>query len=299
MPPDRRRGIAWALGAAVASGTFVIPWKLANAAGEPANSAFALLAFAALFNTVLGLGQRRRGRRLPLGRYELGVAAVMAVLSLLGNLASAAAIERLSASIANVLHRADVIVVALMAWALLGERVDRRYWLGAGLAVVGLAILRAPGGTDAVDPRGTLFAGGAVLCFSGMTVLTRMAIQRVDPVRLNATRLWMSLPLWLVIAGGAGELAGMGPAQLGWSALAAFAGPFAARLCMILSSRHVDARTTTLGVLSAPVISVPLEAVFLGRTPLPHEWLGGTILLLGIAVPLLRRPHPRAGTFVE
>ena len=293
MPSDPRRGIAWALAAAVASGFFVIPWKLANEQGEPANSAFALLGFAALFNTVLGLGRRGGNARTRLGRYELAVAGVMAVLSLLGNLASASAIERLSASLTNVLLRADVIVVALMAWAALGERVDRRYWLGAALAGLGLVVLRAPGSADAIDPRGTLLAGGAVLCFSGLTVVTRMAIHRIDPVRVNAIRLWMCLPLWLVLAGGLGPLAEMGRSQLLWAALAAFAGPFAARLCMILSARHVDARTTTLGVLSAPVISVPLERIFLGRSPSPHEWIGGAILMLGIAVPLLRRS--RAG----
>lgn len=289
MAPDRRRGIAWALAAAVASGFFVIPWKLANEAGDPARSAFALLAFAALFNSALGLVQMRRGPRLALARYELGIALAMAILSLLGNLASASAIERLSASLTNALQRGEVIVVALMAWAVLGERVDRRFWLGATIAGAGLLVLQPPGGGGSVDPRGVLFASLSVLCFSAMAVVTRMAIRRVDPVRVNAVRLWMTLPLWLVIAGGVGDLAEMGRDQLVYAAMAAFAGPFVARLCLILSARHVDARITTLGALSAPAISVPLEWLLLGHVPPHNELIGGAILLLGIAVPVVRR----------
>jgi drug/metabolite transporter (DMT)-like permease len=96
--------------------------------------------------------------------------------------------------------------------------------------------------------------------------------------------------MWLVLSGGAGTLSSLHTAQLGYAALAAFAGPFAARLCLILSARHVDARITTLGALSAPVISVPLEWWVLGHVPPSHELVGGAILLAGIAVPLVRLP---------
>jgi len=293
--PDFRRGVAWSLGAALASGIFVIPWKLANTAGDTAAAAFALLGFAALFNTALSLMQRGGPPRVALAPYEGWIALALAVLSLLGNLASAAAIATLSASLMNVLQRGEVLGVALLAWAVLGERVERRFWLGAGLAGVGMVVLRDPFGEAVVDARGSLFALASVICFSAMAVVTRMAIHRVDPVRVNMLRLWMTLPLWVLLSGGTGGLASLHAAQLGYAALAAFAGPFAARLCLILSARHVDARITTLGALSAPAISVPLEIAILGHVPLPRELLGGAILLLGIAVPLLRLPARRRG----
>jgi drug/metabolite transporter (DMT)-like permease len=136
VPSDYRRGIAWSLGAALGSGFFVIPWKLANQHGDAATSTFALLGFAALLNTVLGLAQLRGGTRtrVALGRYELWIALALAALSLFGNLASATAIQTLSASLLNVLQRGEVLVVALLAWAMLGERVERRYWLGSMIA---------------------------------------------------------------------------------------------------------------------------------------------------------------------
>jgi drug/metabolite transporter (DMT)-like permease len=276
MIPDRRRGIAWALGSA-------------NEVGEPSTSAFALLAWAALFNSLLGIYQLRGRRPIPLTPYEGWIALALAVLSLLGNLASASGIAILSPSLFNVLQRSEVLVVPLLAWALIGERVERRFWLGAAIAAAGLLVMNDPFGSASVDPRGALFALAAVLCFSVMGVVTRMAIFRVDPVRLNAMRLWMTLPLWWVVTGGAVDLGSIGAAQLGYTALAAFAGPFAARLCLIFSARHVDARITALGALGAPAVSVPFEWLLLAHVPPRQQLFGGAILLAGIAVPLLRR----------
>jgi len=292
MPSDYRRGIAWSLGAALCSGFFVIPWKLANEVGDPTTSTFALLGFAALFNTALGIASGGGASRRALGRYELWIALALAALSLLGNLASATAIRTLSASLMNVLQRGELLVVALLAWAMLGERVERRFWMGAAIAGIGLVVLRDPWGGGSGDLRGTGFALLSVLCFSAMAVVTRMAIHRIDPVRVNALRLWMTLPLWLLVAGGPEALGSTGREQLLYAALAAFAGPFAARLCLILSARHVAARITTLGALSAPAISLPLEAMILGHVPPVHELLGGAILLAGIAIPLLGRRAP-------
>jgi drug/metabolite transporter (DMT)-like permease len=153
-------------------------------------------------------------------------------------------------------------------------------------------VLRDPLGPGAVDLRGTVFAFLAVVCFSAMAVVTRRVIHRVDAVRVNALRLWMTLPFGYVLAGAPTDLASIPLAQLGYAALAAFAGPFAARLCLILSARHVDARITAIGALSAPVISLPLEMLLLGVTPPAHELLGGAIMLGGIAIPLTRRRNP-------
>lgn len=289
MPSELRRGIAWSLAGAFFGGCFVIPWKLANELGSPATSTVALLAFAALFNTLLGVAQHRHSARPRLEPYELGVALALAVLSLLGNLGSATAVQTLSASLLNVLLRGEVLVVALLAWVVLGERVERRFWLGAGLAGCGLLVLHGPLEGGPVAAQGTGFALLAVLAFSAMAVLTRQGIRRIDPVRVNALRLWASLPLWFLAVGTPADLGTVGAAQLGYAALAAFAGPTAARLCLILSARHVDARITALGALSAPAISLGLEVVVLGHVPPPRELMGGAILLAGIAVPLARR----------
>ena len=114
MPDDRRRGIYWALGATIGIAVFVIPWKIANTLGDTRVNTLILLSAAALFNTALGAFQHRSVPRFR--AFDFGFAIALAVLTLLGNLASAEAIAQLSPALLTVVQRSEVIVVALLAW---------------------------------------------------------------------------------------------------------------------------------------------------------------------------------------
>ena len=290
-PEDRRLGLTWAFAAAFGAAGFVIPWKLANQAGSPDLSAVIMLAAAAAANSLLALGHRiRRGasRPPPLGT-ALAVAAVLATFTLLGNLASARAIHSLSPALLNVLLRAEVILVALLAWVFLAERVERRFWIGAALAMVGLFLLQDRGAEDASAPpigAGTGMALAAAACFSGLAVVTRRFIHRIDPVLVNALRLWFAVALWFPFHA-LPRWDEIPRAQIGWAVTAAMLGPFASRLCLMLSARHVEARTTTLVNLTSPLMTVPLAWLLLADLPRANELLGGGIMIAGIAIPLL------------
>ena len=119
QPNDRRRGMSWALASAAGAALMVVPWKLSNELGDPAHSVLVLLTVAALGSSALVLGQGLWGavRPLRMGRMELGVASVLAIFTLLGNFASARAIQDISPALLNVLLRADVIFVAIFGWA--------------------------------------------------------------------------------------------------------------------------------------------------------------------------------------
>lgn len=294
---DRRLGLTWAFAAALGSAGFVIPWKLANQAGDPDLSAVVMLAAAALANSLLVLGHRLTSRPLEPRRLgtDLAVAAVLATFTLLGNLESARAIQVLSPALLNVLLRAEVMLVAVLAWLFLGERVERRFWLGAALAMVGLFVLQvhpADRGGAASLGRGTAMALGAAACFSALAVVTRRFIHRIDPVLVNALRLWIAVALWFSFHT-LPSLAEIPRAQIGWAVAAAMLGPFASRLCLMLSARHVEARTTTLVNLTSPLLTVPLAWALLADMPRVHQLVGGAIMMAGIAVPLLR-PRSRA-----
>lgn len=291
---DRRRGLAWALGAALGSALFVIPWKLANAAGNPEHSVLILLSAAAMANSALVVGQRiaEGGLRMRNPGFDLVVAGLLAVFTLAGNLASARASQDLSPAMLNVLLRAEVMLVALLGWILLGERVERRFWLGATIAMLGLFLLQEPsGGMEAAGllGAGTAMAMAAAACFSALSIVTRHFIHRIDPVLVNALRLWLAVALWFPFHAlpRPGEIPGR---QILWAVLAAMMGPFASRLCMMLSARDVEARTTTLANLTSPLMTLPLGWLLLSDLPGPQQLLGGAILIAGIAIPLLPRP---------
>lgn len=291
MTSRRTRGLAWAGLSTLGSAGFAVPWKLANELGDPSASVLMLLVSAALFNTLFLLGQRvlRSGARIRLGRIDLGVAAALALLTLLGNTASALAVQDLSPALLNVVLRVEVIFVAVLAWVLLGERVEGRYWLGASIAVLGLAVMQDIGGAGVggVDPA-TLWALSAAACFSLMGVVTRRYIHRIDPVGVNSLRLWMAVALWFAF-NPLPDLAAIPRAQAGYAMLAGLCGPFFARLLLMLSARHIEARLTALVNLTAPLPTLALGWWWLADWPETMQLLGGAIMILGVALPLLRR----------
>lgn len=296
MDAERRTGLLWASSAAICIGVFAVPWKAANEAGPPLVSTLVLLVSAASFSTLLTLVQQRR---LPtIRRFDWIAASVLAVLTLAGNLASAHAIQTISSSVLTVVQRTEVLVVALLAWPFLGERVEKRFWLGAAVAAVGLLVMRDPFGAQieggaathaaaSAKARGVALAVAAASMFGCMALFTRRVIHRIDPVVVNGLRLWISVAFWFALNGVPETLRSASPEQVFWAALTGFIGPFFGRLSMMLSARHLEARLTVLMTLAAPPVTLAVSILVLSDWPSQREGWGGAVMLLGVAIPLL------------
>lgn len=294
MPIDHRRGIYWALGAAFGVVAMIIPWKVANTLGDTKVNTLILLAAAAVFNTALTVVQRRAMPRFR--RFDFGFAAALAALTLLGNLASASAIAQLSTALVTVIQRSEIIIVALLAWPLIGERIDRRFLIGAAIAVCGLMVLYDPVASSTPHASGMALAFFSAICFGAMAVLTRKFIQRIQPVSVNALRLWLSVTLWFAFNGVPKALFEISPAQAGCACLAAFCGPFVGRLSLMMSAKYVEARITALAMLTAPPLTLVLAYLLLDELPQVREITGGLLMLLGIAIPILALARPARNT---
>ena len=207
-------------------------------------------------------------------------------------LASAEAIAQLSPSLLTVIQRSEVIIVALLAWPLIGERIDRRFVIGAVIAGCGLVLMRNPLASEAPQLGGTVLALFSALCFGAMAVLTRKFIQRIQPVAVNALRLWLAIGLWFAFNGFPEEMFELSPAQAGYAGLAGFFGPFLGRLCMMTSAKYIEARTTTLATLAAPPLTLTFAYFALNDLPLAREIQGGLIMLVGISIPILTWARP-------
>ena len=288
---SRRVGLLWALASAVGGAFMVIPWKLANEIGDPAISVLLLLLTAAIGSTCLGLARGATGTRTRRGfrGIDLAVASALAVFTLAGNHASAIAIQSLSPALLNVIMRFDFVFVAVLGWLLLGERVEGRFWIGAVIAVGGLIVLQGPSDMANISTfldSGTFYGIAAAAFFSGMAIVTRRFIHRIDNVSVNSMRLWLSVVFWF--AYNPFPVVDQVPIeQVGYATLAAIFGPFLGRLALMNSARHVEARVTTLATLSTPVMTLVLAFFVLGDWPLEHQLLGGAIMIAGIAIPLI------------
>jgi len=282
---DHRKGIFWACVAALGTASFVVPWKVASGYGDTATNTLILLAAAALFNSAATVAQQRTIPRFR--RFDFWVAMSLAVLTLLGNLASAHAIALVSPSLLTVVQRSEVIIVALLAWPVLAERVEKRYWIGAGIAGIGLVVLNDPFSDGDGANRGVLWAIASAICFSALAVVTRKFIHRIDMISSNALRLWLAVGLWFVFNGFPASLQQINGHQVLYASLAAFFGPFLGRLSLMTSARYVEARVTSLTSLTSPPLTLLLAWILLSDLPSTLEMQGSAIMLFGIAIPLL------------
>src|SRR5690606_32664591 len=136
----------------------------------------------------------------------------------------------------SVLAKTEVLLVAALAWPLLGERMSRRFGAGALVAVAGFAVMHAPGGGLGLD-AGSLWAVVAAAAWALMHVVARKHIHRVRPGRVNGVRLWLTAAALLLVPGGAQGLAGLDARTWLLCGVAALAGPFLARLSLLHAVR--------------------------------------------------------------
>ncbi|MEL6346879.1 MAG: DMT family transporter [Myxococcota bacterium] len=291
-PPTNQTGIIYAVLGAICAGAFIVPWKKASDIASVPSMVLVMLSTAAVFNTGMLFVPGIRDPDRPVEwRLMILLGLIFAILSLTGNSGSAAAVTELSASVVSVLIRTEVILVAILGWLLLGERVPLAFWVGVLLAGAGLLIVQAPTTSGSqTNTMGLLYALAAAGSFATMGVLTRRYITRVDPVGLNTLRLWGSVVLWFAFEGP--HL----PRDLTLSAtlyavLAAILGPFLGRLFLMFSARTLEARTTSMITLTGPVWSVLIAGVVLGEVLEWNEIVGGALLLSGVSIPVITRFH--------
>lgn len=274
-------------------GAFIIPWRVAASSGDVPHLVFVLLTASAIFSSAGSLLPAMRLGRRALNRTAVAVAVVFAITSLLGNHASASSAALLSAPLVAVLLRSQVLWVAILAWIFMAERVNATYWLGVAVAAVGMIILHDPwsGAAGGVDVRGTLFAIGASLCFGSMVVLTRRFHTFIEPLPVNALRMWLAVGAWLAAYGPPSpEL--LTPRLVGLGSLAAFLGPTCSRSLGLYAVRHMPARMVALIALLSPLQTLVFAWLILDEVPSPVELWGGGIMLAGIAVPVVRSLRP-------
>lgn len=217
-----------------------------------------------------------------------------------------------AASVGALVTSASPAFIALFARWILKEPFAPSHAAGMGAAMLGSALMvgwPAPGAAGGYG--GQAFAAG-VACLVGAavtwalySVLVRLATARygVSALRTTATAtlsgLVVALPgtLWeygaaagAVAAGGPGPAGGAGPATGAWTALAAgvlYLALVSTALAFFLWNRGfelLNAASASLFFLLQPLVGAALGVLLLGEPSRRELWLGGLLILLGVAV---------------
>lgn len=289
-----QKGALLSVGSALGAALFFIPFKVAGQEAERDVVVLAILLVGAVANTTISVAQTRRALRID--RLTLVVALLFGALTAAGNLATSESLHSLDAGMTSVLQHTQVLLVAAGSWLFLAERITGRFAAGAVIVIAGLVIMRVPVDQGAaIDMVGVIWALGSALCFAVVHVVTRAVIARIQPMSVNALRLWFSVLLLLCLPGNARELVHMGGYPWLLCAVAAIMGPLIGRICIMYAVRYISASHSALITLIGPVFAFALDWAILGRAPTTIELIGGAVIVAGIALPLfelafVRRP---------
>ncbi len=210
----------------------------------------------------------------------LQTTAVMALLFL--------ALETISASAASILLFTAPVWVALLARALLGERLrpSQVSGLALGVAGVALAIGKAEGISALV---GDLLALGSAFAFAGAAIVAKRLRAPVPASTLAFWQMLVGSAALFVLAAAAGQSwpGGLTPAEWGWFlwlAIPASSGSFG---LWFLALQWGGAARTSAFLFLTPLFTVLISYVVLGERLGPVQLTGG--VLVGVALWLVNR----------
>lgn len=248
--------------------------------------------YALPFLLVLMAFERRRYGPLP--RAEIGLALVAGIF-FAGDLTFwHHAIGAVGAGLATVLGNMQVVVVALVAWALFGERPSRGVALAIPIMLAGLVLISGAVGSGAYGadpPFGVLLGLLCALCYAGYLVITRHGNR--DARRPASVLFWASAST-AAIAAVVGSLLGefdpvpSWPSH-GWLLVLAFTSQVAGYLLISFSLPRLPAVITSVILMVQPVTTVFLGAVLLGESPSAFQLGGVGLVVAGLLVANMGR----------
>jgi drug/metabolite transporter (DMT)-like permease len=181
-------------------------------------------------------------------------------------------IDNVGAGLATVLGNLQVVLVAFLAWALLGERPDGRMFVAVPAALFGAVLISGvlEDGAFGHDPvLGTVYGGLTTVAYSGFILILRRTntdTRRPAGPLFDATAAAAVFALIASASYGAVDLEPSWPAH-GWLVLLALSSQVVGWLLISISLPRLPAALTSLLLLVQPVSSVALAAVILDENP--------------------------------
>ena len=205
------------------------------------------------------------------------------------------AIDAVGAGLATVLGNLQVLVVAVVAWWLLGERPHAGLLAAVPVLLLGVALVSGAlgGETYGRDPQlGVLLGLATSVAYAGFLLVLRQGSQ--DLRRLAGPLLWAtaSAGLTSVLLGALlGELARPSLAALGWLLALALTAQVVGWLLISSSLPRLPAALTSVLLLAQPVGALAISGLLLGEAPTVVQYAGAAAILSGVVVATATRPR--------
>jgi drug/metabolite transporter (DMT)-like permease len=243
--------------------------------------------YAVLFLLPLTWGEHRRYG--PLGRDTIRLALLAGIFFAADLTFWHHSIEYVGAGLATVLGNLQVVVVAVVAWFVIGERPTPGTVLAIPVMLVGVVLIAGVAGGDAYgrDPLlGVILGILTALSYAGYLIFMRRANRDLrrpaGPLMLASAS---AAGAGLVVGGLLGDLDLVPSLPMhAWLVILALTSQVIGYLFINVSLPRLPSVITSLILLTQPVATVILSMILLGETPSPGQLLGVVFVVVGLVV---------------
>ncbi|HEY3522953.1 MAG TPA: DMT family transporter [Candidatus Limnocylindrales bacterium] len=252
---------------------------------SPATAAFFRCVYGLpILIAVAGWEHRRFG---PLPRAAWGLAILAGVFFASDLLFWHHAIEQVGAGLATVLGNMQILVVAVVAWLVLGERPTPRTVAAVPIVLLGAVLISGLVGSGAygLNPAlGVVFGSITAVSYAGYLLVIRHGGR---DLRRPAGPVAIATASTAVVAAVFGAVSGelvLAPSwpEHGWLLGYGLTSQSLGYLLISLSLPRLPAVLTSMILLSQPVATVALAMALLGEAPSPEQLLGVAFVIGGI-----------------
>jgi drug/metabolite transporter (DMT)-like permease len=207
-----------------------------------------------------------------------------------------------TASVAALLWSAEPVLILVLAWIVLRERVTASLVAAVGLALVGVVFVSGFAVNTAVPLHSHVGAAlilAGVLCCAIYTVVARSLA--ADPLLTVAIQQSVALAwtaaIWPIelSAGAWNAVLALSPSDLLTAMVSGLMYYAAAYWLYLFALRSFPASVAGAFFNLIPLFGIAAAYIFLGERLTPVQWAGGTLILLGVMILLKVQVRSRMG----
>ena len=277
---NQKKGIFFALLAVIGGGLFAIPYRLSLDTVSPLPVIWGLFLCAFLFSLP---GAWLARHQTKFSWKIAGITLATSLAGVLGNYSICQALNLASPTLMVLLMRSEVIIAMILGWMFLKEFVTLRIFAAVMLIIIGILVMKLDSlSFEMKEWSSILWSISAAFGFASMQVLAKSIIHEINPQVLNVFRLTIGLLLLWCVEEVRIEIPVLNISGWIWIAMAAFCGPFWARLAFTYTLRYLTLSKANIIVSFAPMMTLLFEFLVFGTLISRLEILGGVIMLAAI-----------------
>ena len=277
---NQKKGIFFALLAVIGGGLFAIPYRLSLDTVSPLPVIWGLFLCAFLFSLP---GAWLARHQTKFSWKIAGITLAISLAGVLGNYSICQALSLASPTLMVLLMRSEVIIAMILGWMFLKEFVTLRIFAAVVLIIIGILVMKLDSlSFEMKEWSSILWSISAAFGFASMQVLAKSIIHEINPQVLNVFRLTIGLLLLWCVEEVRIEIPVLNISGWIWIAMAAFCGPFWARLAFTYTLRYLTLSKANIIVSFAPMMTLLFEFLVFGTLISRLEIIGGFIMLAAI-----------------